>query len=137
MSNSYSPKSLGKLQTCDQKIISVMYEVLKIVDHSIIEGSRDEFRQGELFHQGLSKVKWPDSSHNFNPSRAVDAMAYPIDWKNRERNAMFAGVVLGVASHMGVELIWGGDWNRNFDPTDNWMDAAHFELVKPALPKLT
>ena len=61
---------------------------------------------------------------------ACDVVPYPIDWNDRERFHLFAGFVLGIANQMGIELRWGGDWNRNWEVDDNkFDDFPHFELV--------
>ena len=66
---------------------------------------------------------------NANPSRAVDVAPYPIDWSDRERFTYFAGFVKGIASQMGIDIIWGGDWDNDTDLKDNGFDdLVHFEL---------
>ncbi|WP_257296045.1 hypothetical protein [Endozoicomonas sp. YOMI1] len=63
------------------------------------------------FKNGQSELQWPDSNHNELPSKAVDVMAYPLDWFDYQRSAHFAGYVLGVAEGMGIKLRWCGDWD--------------------------
>ena len=106
-------------------------EVIKYVDCSVLEGHRDEERQNKLFDEGKTKVKYPNGRHNAKPSRAVDVVPYPVDWKDRERFHLFAGFVLGIARSMNIKLRWGGDWNMNFEVDDNkFDDFPHFELLK-------
>jgi hypothetical protein len=65
------------------------------------------------------------------PAEAVDAAPYPIDWKDRERFSYFAGVVLGIAQSQGLQLTWGGDWDRDWQLRDNTFDdLLHFELPR-------
>ena len=126
----FGRKSRERLATCDKKLQDVFNEVIKEVDCSVLEGHRDERRQDTLYEEGKTKVRYPMGRHNSKPSRAVDVVPYPIDWKDRERFHFFSGFVLGMARRMGVVLRWGGDWNMNFEVDDNrFDDFPHFELV--------
>ena len=126
----FGKKSKLQLLTCDYRLQEIFNEVIKVVDCSILEGHRDEERQNKLFKEGKTKVKYPKGRHNANPSNAVDVVPYPIDWDDRERIHLFAGFVIGIARGMGITLRWGGDWNRNWDTSDNrFDDFPHFELV--------
>ena len=128
--NLYSSASKNKLSQCDERLQRVFYAVLQIVDHTIITGHRPEAEQNEMYRTGKSQLKWPEGEHNEDPSKAVDAAPYPIDWKDRERMTLFAGVVLGVAHEMGIKLRWGGNWKMDFNVKENHFDdLLHFELV--------
>ena len=106
-------------------------EVIRYVDCSILEGHRGQDRQDSLYEEGKTKVKYPRGRHNASPSRAVDVVPYPVDWKDRERMTLFAGFVLGIASQMGINIRWGGDWDQDFEVKDNMFDDfPHFELKK-------
>ena len=126
----FGRKSRERLATCDKKLQDVFNEVIKKVDCSVLEGHRDERRQDKLYEEGKTKVRYPMGRHNSKPSRAVDVVPYPVDWKDRERFHLFAGFVIGVAYRMGISLRWGGDWNMNWEVDDNkFDDFPHFELV--------
>ena len=105
----YGKKSKSRLMTCDSRLQDVFLEAIEHMDISILEGFRTERRQNDLFDQGKSQLKWPEGKHNTNPSLAIDAAPYPIDWKDRERATLFAGFILGMAANQGIELRWGGD----------------------------
>ena len=125
----FGRKSRERLNTCDSKLKQVFNEVIKHVDCSILEGHRDKDRQNKLYEEGKPKVKYPNGRHNRQPSSAVDVTPYPVDWKDRERQTLFAGFVIGVASQMGINLRWGGDWDQDFQVVDNrFDDFPHFEL---------
>ena len=125
----FGKRSIGRLQTCDQKLQELFYEVVKHFDCSIIEGHRGEERQNKAFADGNSKVKYPNGKHNQNPSIAVDVAPYPIDWSDRDRFHYFGGFVLGVAKEMGMNIRWGGDWNQDTHTKDNkFDDLVHFEI---------
>lgn len=126
----YSQKSLTRLYSCDEKLQLLFKEVIKHTDCSILEGHRDERRQEQLFSEGKTKVHYPFGRHNCTPSRAIDVTPYPVDWKDRERQTLFAGFVLGIASKMGIKIRWGGDWDKDWKVKDNrFDDFPHFELI--------
>ena len=62
------------------------------------------------------------------PSLAVDVTPYPVDWKDRERQTLFAGFVMGIARSMGINLRWGGDWDPDWQVQDNKFDD--FPLIE-------
>jgi len=127
----YSERSKDRLLTCDPKLQVVFSEVIKHFDHTILEGHRDRESQNEKFRRGLSKLRYPDSEHNKEPSKAIDAAPYPIDWEDRERFHFFAGFVKGIAAGLGIEIRWGGDWDSDTEVKDNrFDDLPHFELVE-------
>ena len=125
----FGRKSKERLNTCDSNLQKVFNEVIKHVDCSVLEGHREKDRQNKLYEEGKTKVKYPNGRHNRQPSSAVDVTPYPVDWKDRERQTLFAGFVIGVASQMGINLRWGGDWDQDFQVVDNrFDDFPHFEL---------
>ena len=128
---SFGKTSRKRLGTCDERLQKVFNEVIKYVDCSILEGHRSGERQDKLYDEGKTKVKYPKGRHNNNPSLAVDVARYPIDWDDRERHTLFAGFVIGIARGMGIDLRWGGDWNKNWDTKDNrFDDFPHFEIYE-------
>lgn len=129
--NKFSKQSLDRLKTCEPELQELFHHVLQVHDCTILEGHRTEETQDEYFRTGKSKVEYPNSKHNTYPSRAVDCAPYPIDWNNTKRFYYFAGIVKGVAEHMGLVIRWGGDWDGDNDLDDqSFMDLVHFELIK-------
>jgi len=125
----FGKTSKKRLSTCDDRLQKVFNEVIKHVDCSVLEGHRSKDRQNKLYEEGKTKVKYPDGRHNRQPSSAVDVTPYPVDWEDRERQTLFAGFVIGVASQMDINLRWGGDWDQDFQVVDNrFDDFPHFEL---------
>jgi len=116
----FGKASLERLATCDERLQRVFNRVIQLVDCSILCGFRNQADQDKAFQDGFSKLKWPHGKHNKNPSLAVDAMRYPIDWKDEEGNRAFAQLVKEAAKAEGVELEWGGDWA--------WKDPDHYEV---------
>ncbi len=126
----FSKSSQEKLGTCHPSLQAVMRSVIAQADFAILEGHRGQKRQNAAFESGKSKLVFPHSNHNCNPSNAIDIAPYPIDWNNRERFAYLAGLVLATAKQMQIPLRWGGDWNRDGDLLDNnFDDLVHFELI--------
>lgn len=128
----YSKQSLHRLATCDERIQRVFNEVIKHFDCSITCGHRTQEEQDALFYATpkRTQVKWPNGKHNTKPSKAVDAVPYPVNYIDRERFTYFAGFVVATALSMGIRLRWGGDWDSDTELDDNdFDDLPHFELV--------
>lgn len=109
-------------------------------DISITEGFRDRGRQEQMVREGRSKVHWPNSMHNINPSLAVDLFPRPVGmpadeiWKNPLVFHALAGVMFAAAEAVslrvtGYKLRWGGDWDGDWTAKDqSFHDLPHFEL---------
>ena len=133
----FSQESFSKLSTCHIDLQTLFYEVIKNFDCIIICGQRGEADQEQAFKDGKTKLHWPSSKHNKIPSMAADVAPYPLDWSQDKRMYFFAGYVLGIAQKLKDEgkishsVRYGGDWNQNYDITDNkFSDLVHFELVE-------
>lgn len=133
---SFGTKSTKRLEQCDQRIQLLFREVVKRFDCTVLVGHRSEMEQNIAFHSGKSKLAWPKSKHNSYPSRAIDIAPYPIpeefgakDRDEYEKFKYFAFYVLGMAAAFNIPLRWGGDWDCDFDTTDqDFNDLLHFEL---------
>ena len=126
----FGQASLDRLATCDVRLQAVFKEVVRHFDCTILEGHRNQEAQDKAFADGKSQLKWPDGNHNSLPSKAVDAVPYPINWEDRERMVLFAGFVMGVATQMGYRLRWGNDWDMDTQTNDNkFDDLPHYEIV--------
>jgi peptidoglycan L-alanyl-D-glutamate endopeptidase CwlK len=80
--------------------------------------------------EGKSKTRWPTSKHNAVPSLAVDLVPCPVDWKDRERFILLAGIVIGIAWKLGIPVRWGGDWDGDSNIAEHsFQDLPHFELI--------
>ena len=123
----FGKRSKERLRGIDARLVSVLNELVKIMDVTIIEGLRSEQRQEKLLKEGSTKTKF--SKHI--TGKAVDLAPYPIDWNDRDRFHYFAGYVIGIASSMGIKIRWGGDWDMDTQTKDNnFDDLPHFELKK-------
>lgn len=126
---SLSSASREKLNTCHPLLQTLVLEVIKQFDVTVVYGHRTKEDQDKAFLQGVSKVKWPESKHNKFPSEAVDLAPYPIDWNDVRRFYYLAGYVRGVAERLGIKVRIGADWDGDFDIKDqNFHDLPHIEL---------
>ena len=125
----FSERSKAILDTCHPFLVDLFMEVVKGYDCTILCGHRSQEDQEKAFHEGRTKVHWPDSLHNSNPSLGVDVAPYPIDWNDLNRFYHFGGYVWRTAENMGILVRWGGDWTRNLNFKDQYFfDLPHWEL---------
>jgi peptidoglycan L-alanyl-D-glutamate endopeptidase CwlK len=147
--------------TCHRDIQAIMNKAIKYYDFSVLCGTRTPAEQFELFKKGRKViigdgtdpnnyeisnksevVTFKDgfikkSMHNYSPSKAVDIVPYPINWKDLNRFYYLAGLVQQVAAEMVEKklithkLVWGADWDDDRDFTDHiFMDYPHFQLER-------
>lgn len=132
----FSADSFTKLSACHSELQVLFYEVIKNFDCQILEGYRNQEDQEKAFKSGTTQLHFPHGKHNHQPSMAVDASPYPVEWNNPKRFYWFAGYVMGIAQKLKDEgkmthaIRYGGDWNmdKNIDNED-FKDLVHFELV--------
>jgi len=127
----FGKRSKQKLKGVDSRLVNVLNEVVKYFDITVIEGLRSQERQNELVAQGKSKTKFGKHVQG----KAVDIAPYPIDWNARDDFHYLGGFVLGVASKMGINVRWGGDWsdsslskNARTTKDNKFDDLVHFEI---------
>ena len=127
----FGKRSKERLRGVDARLVNVLNEVVKYFDITVIEGLRSQKRQDELVAEGKSKTKF--GKHVLG--KAVDIAPYPIDWQARDDFHLLGGFVLGVASQMGVNVRWGGDWSasslykgKRTTNDNSFDDLVHFEL---------
>jgi len=125
----FGERSRNNLVTCHEDLQKLFNEVIKHYDCSVICGHRGQEEQDKAFHNGFSKLKFPESKHNKMPSLAADVVPYPIDWDDTRRFYMFVGIVRGIAAGMNISIRCGADWDGDMEVKDqNFHDLPHFEL---------
>ena len=133
----FGRRSRQRLKGVDARLVSVLNEVVKYFDITVIEGLRSQERQNELVKQGKSKTKFGKHVQG----KAVDIAPYPIDWKARDDFHYLGGFVLGIAAKLGVNVRWGGDWSspsldkdvmtgkeQRTTKDNGFDDLVHFEI---------
>ena len=126
----FGNRSTRELNTLHPDLKEVLNEAIKYFDFSVLEGHRNEDRQNLMLREGKSQLAYPKGKHNKVPSEAVDLAPYPIDWNNANRFYFLCGFILGIAKQKGIELRYGGDWDGDFELTDNnFDDIGHLELL--------
>jgi hypothetical protein len=134
---SFGRTSTSNLNTCDTQLQDILNEVVKYYDCTVLTGHRNKATQNEKYFEGTSEVRWPNSKHNVNPSKAVDVAPWPIptdwgdkNWKDRVKFYELKAIIFFVAAKQGIKIRWGGDWDMDYDYTDNkFDDLVHFEII--------
>ena len=141
----YGTRSRAKLDTCHDEIGLVMFEALKstpaAVDITIVHGFRDKHEQNALDPSVTSK-RWPASYHNatdedgvacsdacdFAPYITLPSGKKGIPWKDEALFCFVAGIVYAAAEKLGVEITWGGDFDRDGSTEDQRLgDYGHIQ----------
>ena len=122
----FGQRSMRRLKGVDARLVSVLKEVVKHYDITILEGMRTKDRQKELVAKGASKTM--KSKHL--EGMAADVSPYPIpEWKDVSEFIFMAGRICQEADRLGVPVRWGGDWSMDDRTADNkFNDYVHFEV---------
>ena len=132
MAFSFSKKSLDRLNQVDTRLQELMQGAIAIspIDFGIPEygGLRTEEEQQGLYKKGLSKCDGYKIKSLHQTGNAIDLYAY-VDGKaswDQVHLAIIAGVVLGEAKRMNLNVRWGGTFGSKI--FKGW-DMPHFELI--------
>ena len=130
----FGRRSREKLETLHPDLQKILNEVIKHLDISIISGHRGAIEQDTLYERGFSKVQFPNSKHNTNPSQAVDVMLWNKEkphyrWEDREQMIFVSGYIKAVANEMGIKIRMGCDWNGDKIFNESFFDGGHVELL--------
>jgi len=154
---SFGKSSTACLTTCEPLLVAVATRALGygVMDFGIVYGYRGERLQNRLNRDGASKVVYPDSYHNKNPSQALDAVPYvpgigritghPTQiWGiaasthksqkvvGQQVFAMFgrmAGLFEAASKELDIPITWGNDWDSDGSVFDTgFADLGHFQL---------
>lgn len=112
--------SRKRLDTCDPRLVRLVEHVYRKApfDLTVLCGHRGEEEQNEAFKNGASKLRWPNSKHNAEPSRAVDLAPYPVDYEDSVAEKELRAVVIACAKELGIKI-----------RIVSW-DLPHFELAE-------
>ena len=127
----YGKRSMERLEGVHPLLVDWAFEVVAVMDNSVVCGVRSLTTQRQYVATGASKTM--NSKHLIQDDgygHALDLAPYPIDWDKLRSFDVLAGVGLGIAYKMGITIRWGGDWDRDLDVYDqSFNDVGHFELV--------
>jgi peptidoglycan L-alanyl-D-glutamate endopeptidase CwlK len=114
-----------RLNTCCDELKSLILAVSKISNIQVICGHRGKEEQEIAVISGYSKLHYPKSKHNTDPSLAVDIAPHPIDWKDIDAFILLSEIVKQEADRQEIDniLVWGGDWRK-------FKDYPHWEIKK-------
>lgn len=116
-----------RLEECHpnlQKIFNPFFAQGRI---AIICGHRNEASQNEAYRQGKSKLVYPYSLHNRQPSLAIDVMPWyelepHVRWDTDGNDIDSLAVeIFKEAKKLDIPIAWGGDWL-------DFTDKVHWEL---------
>ena len=151
--NKFGKTSTARLETCSAHLQLVCQEAIKrtpffadrtrqvvVPDLIVICGHRTKAEQQKAYDHGMSKVQWPDSKHNTDPSIAVDIGPYikdlpgHIPWSNKMIWKSLYSLMMEVSDDLDIPLRSGIDWNGDgvfvdIDPTESFWDAPHYEEI--------
>lgn len=117
----FSKESSQKLFTCDKRLQDLMRAVVKEKDITIICGHRGEAEQEQACAEGKSRLHYPNSKHNSEPSHAVDFAPYHeeephIHWNDLDEFNKHIDFILSKAKEMGIKIKSGRDFSfRDYD----------------------
>lgn len=131
----FGARSREVLASCHPDLVRVMARAINIMDFSCIEGHRlrEEHERLRAHDPPRTNVTYEQSKHSRNPSHAIGVIPYPlVNWDHLPPFYQLNGVIMACAFVEGVELRWGGDWDRDWDVLYNrWNDLPHYELWLP------
>jgi len=131
---SFGTRSKNNLATAHPELQRLFNEVIKGYDCAVICGHRNQEDQDKAYNEGRSRIKYPNSKHNKQPSQAVDVVPWfknkpNIRWNDSKKFYHFAGYVQGVADALGITIRWGGNWDGDDELLDQtFFDLPHFEI---------
>ena len=108
-----SKKSQERLETCDERLITIVNDVCKVMDVTVLCGHRGKDEQEKAFNEGKSRAHFGQSYHNALPSLAVDIAPYPINWDVKDpRWEIMCNLVLYIANRYRINVKLGRDFSK-------------------------
>ncbi len=122
----FGSRSVARLNLCHRDLQMLAEAVIEVSpeDITVVTGSRGEEAQDKAYNEGHSKVKYPHSMHNIQPSMAMDLAPWidgKIPWEDIESFKRLGVLVKSEAKRLKINIRWGGDWVT-------FKDYPHFEL---------
>jgi peptidoglycan L-alanyl-D-glutamate endopeptidase CwlK len=128
----FGRRSLSRLENVHPLLVDWAFELVTIMDCTIVSGVRTLTEQRRLVEVGASRTM--DSLHIIQADsygHALDIAPYPIDWKDLKRFYILAGIGIALARKMNIPIHWGGDWDNDMEFDDQtFFDFGHWEIRK-------
>ncbi len=124
--------SLKKLATAHEDLQKLAHAVDEVYPIQVICGVRGEKEQDQALLEGKSRLRFPLSKHNLNPSEgrltsyAIDCVPDPdknpatLDWRDTKAFLRMCEVFEQKAVELGISIRLGGDFR--------FVDLPHIEL---------
>ena len=119
--------SLNKLKTAHPDLVKLAMAVDAVYPIQVICGERKEADQNQAFKDKTSKLKYPNSAHNKNPSHAIDCVPDPdrnpktISWVDLKEFEIMCLTFESYAEQFGIKIRLGRDFK--------FKDFPHIELM--------
>jgi peptidoglycan L-alanyl-D-glutamate endopeptidase CwlK len=130
-----SQRSLKRLEGVEPDLVNLVELAIERtpIDFGVawMGGLRKPEEQYQLFKDGYSKCDGREklSKHQFGEAVDLQVFVGGSAVQDARMQYILAGVVFACASELGMEIRWGGDWDRDGDIRDNkFNDLYHFEL---------
>lgn len=122
----FSRTSFQKKLTCDIRLQKLLDAIIAERDIVVICGHRSKEEQEIAVSKGASKLHYPHSKHNSDPSMAFDFAPYHaeephIHWDDIDEFNEFIDFILKKADELGIKVRSGRDFPNH--------DLDHIELV--------
>lgn len=101
---------------------------------------RDEIEQERVYTLGHSRVKYPNSAHNIGEAVDIVHSLHHWDMTRKEWDLIhYIGrkaqtrINSGVPKAEQLQLDWGGDWHKPWDPA-HWQITGYYSRLRPLPP---
>ena len=130
-----SERSYHRLTGVDQRLVRLVELAIKRtpIDFGVahLGGYRTDEEQAQIFASGYSERDGYMRKSKHQYGEAVDLIVFvgntPVD--DEIMLGVIAGVMLSCADELGIDIVWGLDWNQNGDIRDTkFRDIFHYEL---------
>ena len=127
----FGKASLQRREMLCKDLRTLVDEVIKVYDFSIICSHRGQEEQERAFNNGTSKAHFGQSAHNYFPSFAADLYPYPVPYKqvkgvkqiddNSPEWEKMICTFKNAAKRLGIKITCGIDFK-------NFRDCPHIEI---------
>jgi peptidoglycan L-alanyl-D-glutamate endopeptidase CwlK len=130
-----SERSLERAKDVNPKLINLILLAIRRtpIDFGVawMGGKRTAEEQNQLFKEGYSQCDGYEKLSKHQSGDAIDLNIFVGSKlvENKEMLCVVAGVMFSCATELGIDLRWGGNWDKDGDIRDNkFNDMYHFEI---------